>query len=507
MPLRYAVLFCFFLTIACTKSREQKPPNILLIMADDLGYGELGSYGQQVIQTPHLDALAREGTRFTNFYAGSPVCAPSRYVLLTGRHTGHAFIRGNDEWTERGDVWNYKAAIKNPELEGQRPIPASTLTMGEVLQSAGYQTALVGKWGLGAPNTEGTPNRQGFDYFFGYNCQRQAHNLYPVHLWENEFKAALNNDTVPPGTKLTAEANPYNPQAYDAFTQTDYAPQKMQEKALEFIKNRDKESPFLLYYASPLPHVPLQVPQPYVEKYRDIIGEEEPYLGQNGYFPHPYPKAAYAGMINYLDDQVGELVALLKQEGIYENTLIIFTSDNGPTYAGGVDPEYFNSAGPFPNAYGRTKGFTYEGGIRVPLIASWPGHIPSESISQHIGAFYDLLPTVSELAGAVIPQTDGKSLVPVLYGKQAKNTHNFLYWEFPSYNGQQAVRMGRWKGIRKDMMEGNLAIELYDLENDPAEQHNLANKHPDIVERIRKAMEEAHEEPEIAKFKIPVLDK
>lgn len=495
----------FLLLLGCQSKKEQ--PNIILIVADDLGYGELGSYGQQIIQTPNLDALAAGGMRFTQFYAGSPVCAPSRYVLMTGMHTGHSFIRGNDEWKERGNVWDYKEATKNPGLEGQRPIPDSTLLLSEVMKSGGYETAVIGKWGLGAPFTEGEPNQQGFDYFYGYNCQRQAHNLYPAHLWENDHKVALANDTVPPGTKLSKTADPSLDDSYAAYYQADYAPQKMQESALSFIKNHDKDKSFMLYYASPIPHVPLQVPEEYVMKYHEIIGEEEPYLGDKGYFPHKYPKAAYAGMITYLDDQIGELIATLKAEGIYENTIIMFTSDNGPTYAGGVDADYFNSAGPFSNDYGRTKGFTYEGGIRVPMIASWPGKIKPGSTSEHISAFYDIMPTLAHLGGLSIPSSiDGLSFASTLLG-EAQPAHEYLYWEFPAYKGQQAVRMGDYKGVRNNMFEGNLEIELYNLKNDPAETMDISKSMPEITEEIATIMELAHEDAELPNFRIPVINK
>jgi len=499
----------FFSTCEGDKPEDTAPtkPNIIYLVADDLGYGEIGSYGQQIIQTPNMDALAANGMKFTQHYSGSPVCAPSRYVLLTGKHTGHAFIRGNDEWAERGEVWNYEKAVNDPGLEGQRPIPDSTQTLGELMQSGGYETAIVGKWGLGAPETEGVPNRQGFDYFYGYNCQRQAHNLYPVHLWENETKVLLQNELVAPGTKLTEGADPFKEASYAAYNQPDYAPQKMQQKALEFIK-ADRDKPFFLYYASPLPHVPLQVPQAYIDKYREIIGDEEPYLGERGYFPHRYPKAAYAGMINYLDDQLGELIQTLKDEGLYENTLIIFSSDNGPTYAGGVDPEYFNSAGPFPNQYGRTKGFTYEGGIRVPMIASWPGKIRPGTQSNHISAFYDVLPTLCEVGGMAPPEdTDGISFLPELLGTMKQPRHDYLYWEFPSYKGQQAVRMGDWKGLRTNMFEGNRSIELYNLKHDPFESDNLAAQQPEIVAQIDSIMALAHEEPALPNFDIFKSDK
>lgn len=506
MRLKLVSLLALLLAIFSCQPKESSPPNIVLILADDLGYGELGSYGQKIIQTPNIDALAANGMKFTQFYSGSPVCAPSRYVLLTGQHTGHAFIRGNDEWTERGNVWDYKAAVADPGLEGQRPIPDSTITMAEVLAKSGYQSALIGKWGLGAPNTEGVPNRQGFDYFCGYNCQRQAHNLYPPHIWENDQKIVLRNDTIAPGTKLDEGADPNDPASYARYNQPDYGPAVMHENALKFIKQRDKDKPFMLYYASPLPHLPLQVPQEYVEKYRKIIGQEEPYIGNKGYFPNQYPKAAYAGMIDYLDHQVGELIQTLKDEGVYENTIIVFTSDNGPTYTGGVDAEYFDSAGPFQNAYGRTKGYTYEGGIRVPMIVSWPGKVQPGSTSDYIGAFYDLLPTFADISNTEMDQkVDGISFAKELLSESGQVNHDYLYWEFPSYNGQQAVRMGKWKGVRMNMMDGNLDIELYNLEEDMAEEHNVASENPDVVAQIKKAMDTEHREPEIPKFSIPVI--
>lgn len=492
------------LSIGCSTEGDA-PPNIIFFLADDLGYGELGSYGQRKIQTPNLDALARNGMRFTHHYSGAPVCAPARGVILTGLHTGHAFIRSNDEWQERGDVWDYTKATHDPNLEGQRPIPANTLTLGKHLQKAGYKTSIIGKWGLGGPLSDGIPTKQGFDYFYGYNCQRQAHNLYPVHLWENTVKDVLNNALVPPGTRLDEEADQYAEESYVQFEQKDYAPKKMQEKALAFIREH-KDEPFFLYYATPLPHVPLQVPRLYVDKYRAIVGEEQPYLGDRGYFPNRYPNATYAGMISYIDDQIGELVAMLKEEGIYDNTLIIFSSDNGPTYSGGVDPEFFDSAHPFSNAYGRTKGYTYEGGIRVPLIAAWPGHIEPGSVSDHISAFYDLMPTLGDIAGLAPPKgIDGISFKSTLLNEGVQEQHKFLYWEFPSYGGQQAVRMGKWKGIRKNMFEGNMKIELYDIEVDLQETTDVSAQFPKIVHEMEQIMIQEHEPSTNEKFKFKQL--
>ena len=511
MKIKLRLLFLLITSVSCfvgcqkQDSVKEQKPNIIYILADDLGYGELGVYGQKKIKTPNIDALAASGILFTQHYAGAPVCAPSRYMLMTGKHSGHARIRGNDEWAERGDVWNFEKAVNDPNLEGQRPILNSTVTLGEILQDAGYKTAIVGKWGLGAPLTEGIPNKNGFDFFYGYNCQRQAHQLYPRHLWKNEGKDWLNNEIIAPGTKLDKGVDIFTLDSYKKYDQKDYAPAKMQTEVLGFIEE-NKDQPFFMYYASPLPHLPLQVPQEYVERYVKIFGNEEPYIGDKGYFPNRYPHAAYAGMITYLDDQVGEIVAKLKELGIYENTLIVFTSDNGPSYTGGVDAEFFNSANPFPNNYGRTKGFTYEGGIRVPMIASWPGKINAGSTTDHISAFWDVLPTFSELVKVNAPEDiDGISFLPTLIGGGEQGEHDFLYWEFPSYQGQQAVRIGDWKGIRKDIFKGNMEVELYDLKNDMAETTDVSDQYPAIVAQIEIIMESEHTPAEIERFKIKQL--
>lgn len=501
-------LTCLFL-MGCQEAAKtiQEKPNIIYILADDLGYGELGAYGQEKIKTPNIDALAGEGMLFTQHYSGAPVCAPSRYMLMTGKHAGHARIRGNDEWASRGEVWNFEKAISDPNLEGQRPILNSTTTLGEILQSAGYKTAVVGKWGLGAPLTDGIPNKNGFDFFYGYNCQRQAHQLYPKHLWKNEEKDWLNNEIVAPGkdNRLEEGADSLDLASFKKWDQVDYAPKKMQDEVLAFI-DRNKDQPFFMYYASPLPHLPLQVPQEFVDDYVKIFGDEKPYMGKKGYFPNRYPRAAYAGMISYLDYQVGEIVTKLKDLGIYENTLIVFTSDNGPSYLGGVDAEFFNSAKPFPNDYGRTKGFTYEGGIRVPMIASWPNHIKAGSKSNHISAFWDVLPTFSELVKVEAPSDiDGISFLPTLLGEDKQPEHEFLYWEFPSYQGQQAVRIGDWKGIRKNIFKGNMQLELYNLKDDVAEKNDIAELHPEIIARMESIMLEEHTPADIEKFKIKQL--
>jgi len=504
------VISILFVLASCNsksvkKKQQTRKPNIVYILADDLGYGELGCFGQEKIETPHIDKLAANGMRFTQHYSGAPVCAPARCVLLTGLHLGHAFVRSNDEWRERGEVWDYAKAAEDPHLEGQRPIPANTITIGKILQKAGYTTACVGKWGLGAPFTEGVANKQGFDFFYGYNCQRQAHNYFPKHLWKNEEKIWLDNELIVPGTKLDEGTDPYDPASYAKYTQKEYAPELMQKEVLAFV-DRNKDKPFFLYYATPIPHDPLQAPKKWVDYYHEKFGDEEPYLGDKGYFPNRYPHATYAAMISYLDEQVGELIDKLKQLGIYDNTLIIFTSDNGPTYAGGVDSPFFDSAKPFHCEYGWGKGFVHEGGIRVPMVAVWKNRIKPGTQSELISAFWDVMPTLAEISGAKVPEDiDGISFLPTLTGEGTQKMHDHLYWEFPSYEGQQAVRKGDWKAIRKDIFKGNMDIDLYNLKEDIVEENNVAGHYPEIVKDIEKIMKEEHVMPSTEKFRMKQL--
>ncbi|MCG8311214.1 MAG: arylsulfatase [Cytophagales bacterium] len=499
------VVMVLALFSGCVAQEKAEKPNIIYILADDLGYAELGCYGQELIETPHLDKLANSGMRFTQHYSGAPVCAPSRCVLLTGQHSGHAYIRGNDEWGSRGDVWDFAKAVDDPNLEGQRPIPDNIPTIGNILQQAGYKTAVVGKWGLGAPLTDGIPNNRGFDFFYGYNCQRQAHTLYPKHLWKNKEKVWLNNELVVPGTKLDKRADPKAQESYAKYFQKDYAPKLMQDEVLGFIE-QNQNSPFFIYYATPLTHAPLQVPREYIEKYVEKFGDEEPYMGNKGYFPARYPRATYAAMVSYLDVQVGEIVEKLKVLGLYENTLIMFSSDNGPTYNGGTDSPYFDSAKPFKSERGRGKGYTHEGGIRVPMIASWHKMIEPGSTSDLISAFWDVLPTLAEVAGVEAPANiDGISFLPELLNRGEQKEHEFLYWEFPAYHGQQAIRMGDWKGIRKNIFKGNLEIELYNLANDPREEKNVASENPEIIERMTYLLKHEHTSASLDRFKIEQL--
>ena len=478
-----------------------KKTNIVFILADDLGYSDPGCYGQKIIETPNIDALAENGIRFTQYYCGSPVCAPSRCVLLTGKHTGHSFIRGNHEWPERGDVWNFYKMEENPSLEGQYPLPAESVTFSKILQGAGYKTACIGKWGLGAPFTEGVPNKQGFDYFFGYNCQRQAHTYFPGHLWRNDEIVKLYNEFVVPHTKtLDGDGDPDKSGSYARYRQKQYAPELMLNEALSFIKSA-KDQPFFLYFTTTIPHVPLQAPLEWIDKYRKKIGDEKPYTGDKGYFPCQYPMATYAAMVSYLDYQVGCIVEELKKQGIYENTVILFASDNGPVTTGGSVSEFFENAKPFNQSHDRLKGSVYEGGIRVPLIISWPHKTGKAKVCDLVCAAWDILPTVCDISGSEHPEDiDGISILPSIIGKGEQTKHEYLYWEYPERRGQQAVRLDNWKGIRDSTRDGNLRIRLFNLGNDINEDSDVAEKFPDIVKKIDDIMAQEHQKPEIQRF-------
>jgi arylsulfatase A-like enzyme len=481
------------------KSALHKKPNIVFILADDLGYCDPGCYGQKIIETPNIDALANTGIRFTQYYSGAPVSAPCRCVLLTGKHTGHSFIRGNNEWRERGEVWDFERMEKNPVLEGQFPIPAQSVTFSKILQTRGYKTACIGKWGLGAPFTEAVPNTQGFDLFFGYNCQRQAHIYYPGHLWRNEEIVKLDNELVIPGTKLDYGADPNKSESYVKFTQKQYAPELMLNEALSFIQS-NKDKPLFLYFTTIIPHVSLQAPKEWVDKYRKKIGDEQPYPGDNSYYPCQYPRATYAAMVSYLDYQVGCIVQELKNQGIYENTIIIFTSDNGP-----INPQstFFENAKPFNQSNGRLKGSVYEGGIHVPLVISWPDGIKKGLVSDHICAAWDMFPTICDISGAKHPQNlDGISIMPTILKKGKQEKHKYLYWEYPEGRGQQAVRLGNWKAIRNNTRDGNLSLQLYNLENDITEETNVASINPEIIKQMEEIMKTEHQNPELKMFDI-----
>lgn len=450
---------------ACRPGRAR--PNIVLFLADDLGYSQLGCYGETRIRTPHIDRLAAEGTRFTQAYSGSPVCAPSRCVLLTGKHTGHAHVRDNRE-------------IKP---EGQAPLPAGTPTLARLLRDAGYATGIVGKWGLGHPGSDGEPLAQGFDFFFGYNCQRKAHNHYPPELWRNTARVRLaGNDGGPTGRQ--------------------YAPDLFEAEALGFIE-ANRSRPFFLFFATTIPHLALQVPEDSLAEYAGLW-PETPYDGSKGYLPHPTPRAAYAAMVTRFDRSVGRIMARIEELGLAKDTLVLFASDNGPTYdVGGYDMDFFLGAGGFRSH----KGYLYEGGIRVPFIARRPGVVPAGRASAGLVTFQDVLPTCLEIAGArPAEDVDGVSLRRLLEGRTGgPSDDRAIHMEFPAYGGQQMARLGRWKGVRQGLLENpDAPIELYDLEEDPGETADVAAAHPEVVAELAGIMVREHRPSEL--FPFPALD-
>ncbi|MFC3197667.1 arylsulfatase [Parapedobacter deserti] len=450
-------------------AQQVDKPNIVFILADDLGYGSIGAFGQQLIQTPNLDKLARNGMVLTDFYA-NPVCAPTRGSLMTGMHTGDGLVRGNLEL----------GSFENWEEFGQLPLPANTVTIGTVLQAAGYTTALIGKWGLGGPGSTGEPHRQGFDFFYGYLDQKQAHNYYPDHLWRNGVSEPIPGAVASAHQRLPEGADPKDPASYANYRGTVYACDTMTAEALRFIRNH-RDRPFFLEMAYTLPHMALQVPERALEPYHGKF-DDKPYTGP-GYLPNATPRATYAAMITLLDTYVGQLVQALEENGLLNNTLIVFTSDNGAATGGGADPDFFDASG---GLRGR-KGSLHEGGIRVPFIAAWPGKIPAGSRSDHPLAVWDLLPTFLEAGGSPTPDgINGISFWPVLSGNSAQQqARTFLYWEFMERRGEQAVRFGRWKAIRKNTRahKGQSPIELYDLHVDRAEAYDIAAQHPQLVHR------------------------
>jgi arylsulfatase A-like enzyme len=393
-----------------------RPPNVIFILADDLGYGDVGCFGQQLIRTPNIDRLAAEGMRFTQAYAGTTVCAPSRCALMTGQHTGHCPIRGNKE-------------IKP---EGQEPMPADTFTVGHLMRRAGYSTGLVGKWGLGYPGSASTPDKMGFDYFFGYNCQMKAHEYYPEYLWRNGDKVELDGKS--------------------------YSHDLLAADSLEFVR-RNRDRPFFLYLAFTIPHQKLQVPD----------------LGPYEREPWPANLKKIASMVTRMDRDVGRLMALLKELGLDDRTLVFFASDNGAAY----NDKVFNHSGPL-------RGFKrdmYEGGLRSPSIARWPGRIKQGVTSDQVWAFWDLLPTLAELTGQTPPATvrlDGVSILPALLeGRRVE--HPPLYFEFHERGFDQAARIGDWKAVRHGR---DKPIELYNLKVDLGEQHDVAGEHAEVVRQF-----------------------
>jgi len=438
-----------------------RPPNILLIVADDLGYGDLGCYGQQKIRTPHLDQLAEEGIRFTNAYAGSTVCAPSRCALMTGLHTGHCRVRGN------GGGGSPRSNV---------PLAPNDICIAELLKKAGYATALIGKWGLGEAGSTGLPTRKGFDYFFGYLNQHHAHNYYPDFLWRNEEKVRIDN--------------PQSAVDNVAAQRRVYAPDLFREEALRFL-TAHRDRPFFLYFATTVPHANNERTRATGEG--NEVPDDAPYTHEDW----PQAEKNKAAMITRLDADIGTILTHLRKLKLERNTLVIFTSDNGPHREGGNKPEFFRSSGPFRGI----KRDLYEGGIRVPFIIRWPERIKPGTVTDHVTAFWDFLPTACDLAGVPVPsQLDGISLAPLLTGQGQQRTHEFLYWEFHEGGFRQAVRHGSWKAVRH---APNLPLELYDLQADPSETRNIAAQHPDIIMRIETYLKTARTDSKEFPIRLP----
>lgn len=496
--------FLAFFAIACCIPRStaadktaKRPPNIVFLIADDLGYGELGCFGQKIIQTPYLDRLASQGMKLTQHYAGNPVCATSRCVLMTGKHPGHATVRNNREW----------------KPEGQWPIFDEDVTIAEVLQQAGYVSGGYGKWGLGGPDTDGRPLKQGFKHFFGYNCQRIAHNFYPTYLRDDGEIFQLDNPDFSAHQKLPQGADPNDPASYEQFVGNEYSADLIAARARAFVRQY-ADQPFFLYYPTTVPHLAIQVPDDSTDEYAKVIKDDPPYPGGNGYLPHYRPRAAYAGMVTRMDREIGKLLELLEELNVADNTIVVFTSDNGPTYdrLGGSDSDYFASA----SGMRGLKGSMYDGGVRVPTIVRWPRHVAAGSESGYLSGFEDWLPTFASIAGVESKAgVDGVDLTGVLKGKDA-GKREFLYREFPGYGGQQAVWSGKWKAIRQNLHRNKpknlkaeddqpkIKTELYDLEADFGETTDVAASHPEVLAELETIMQREHVPSEV--FPIRALD-
>lgn len=478
----WILLLALPLAAACAAPAPQprNRPNIVFLLADDLGYGDLSCFGQTRFRTPNLDRLAAEGTRLTHHYAGCAVCAPSRCVLMTGLHPGHGHVRDNREI----------------QPEGQEPLPAGTVTLPRLLQQAGYVTGAFGKWGLGGPGSSGDPLKQGFNRFFGYNCQRVAHNYYPTYLWDNDRRVQLNNPDFSAHQKLPAGADPEADGTYAGYIGKEYAPDRITAEALRFVRE-NREKPFFLYYPTTVPHLALQVPDDSLRQFKDKF-PEQPYDGSRSYLPHRYPRAAYAAMVTRMDRSMGRIIDLVRALGLERDTLFVFSSDNGPLYdqLGGTDTDFFHSA----NGFRGRKGSLYEGGVRVPAIVRWKGRLPEGKTSEAISGFEDWLPTLLSLSGLkrqIPAHADGIDLSPTLRG-EAQPPRPFLYREFAGYTGWQAVWKDGWKAVRQNLNPGPKAalrpvpVELYDLRHDPAEAHDVAVDHPGRVRELSAIMQREH---------------
>jgi arylsulfatase A len=468
-------IFCRFLVgtlwlCPIAEATAARKPNIIVILADDLGWAELGCYGQKKIRTPHLDKLAAEGQRWTQFYSGAPTCSPSRNVLLTGRHTGGVSVK---------DLKRADPAETLSDLRGDWPMSADTYTLHRALAAVGYRTSAFGKWGMGEYGTYGAPDRHSVDYFYGYTDHRMCHTFYPPFLWKNGVKQTINTPGV-----LGHARQPEGPVLAETYRGQKHASHAILEEALGFVEQAAKStSPFFMYYCPLEPHVAMQPPQEWVEAY-PTEWDPSPYRGENGYLPHPRPRAAYAATISFLDDHVGQLMRKLKETGADENTLVIFTSDNGTTHdVGGVDHHFFDSVS---NLRG-LKGQLHEGGIRVPTLIWWPGRVKPAQVVEQPGYSADLMPTLCALTGADPGKPYGENLLPVVLGEKAVlESRKPMVWAGGAYGGQVAVRLGNLKAVRRQLFKGKktapLNWEVYDLANDREEKNDLASERRDVID-------------------------
>ena len=487
------------------RANGEAKPNVIFLLFDDLGYGDLGCYGQQKIETPNIDALAAKGVLFTDMYSAAPLSSPSRCCIMTGQHSGHSQIRHNEEHYQEDPELGWNVLFKNVdnEEEGQYPMKGGTPTLAAMMQKAGYKTALVGKWGLGYPTSESTPGKMGFDYFYGFNCQALAHSYYPTYLWENDKKVFTGNEVVMQGEKLPEGLDPLDVKSYERYSGKFYSPDLMYDKLEKFVVE-NAGGPFFAMWTTTVPHSAVQAPLDEVMRYVGKLGDEKPCTDPGAYLPNRYPLATYAAMITHMDTQVGRMVAKLKELGIWENTIFIVTSDNGPACNGNSPMEYFRSGGPFKCSKGWGKSSLHEGGIRMPFVLAWGDRL-SGTRTSHVAYFPDLMPTFAEIAGVEAPANDGISFLPTITGGKQKE-HEALYWEFPGAKGWVAVRIGEWKGLVRKASKKGCTMELYNLSTDPGESTDVAAAHPEIVSRMWEVVRSSHEMPDtdIEKFKIDI---
>ncbi len=497
------LILCGAGALTALAAGAQSKPNILYIMCDDMGYGDLACYGQQYISTPNIDRLAAQGMRFTQAYAGSPVSAPSRATFMTGQHTGHTHVRGNKEYWNNGNLNMKYGDNLDYSLVGQEPYDPDHIIIPEILKDNGYTTGMFGKWAGGYEGSVSTPDKRGIDEYYGFICQFQAHLYYPNFL--NEYSRSAGDTGV---RRVTLEENIKYPMYGDDYKKRpQYSADLIHQKALAWLDKQTADQPFLGIFTYTLPHAELAQPEDSILlAYKGKFCQEKTFAGSQGsrYNPTQYGHAEFAGMITRLDVQVGEIMAKLEEKGLADNTVIIFTSDNGPHEEGGADPDFFNRDGLLQGK----KRSTYEGGIRIPFIVRWPGHVEAGTVNNHQLAFYDLMPTFCDIAGIdnyverytnknlTNDYFDGISFYPTLTGEGEQKEHDHLYWEFAETN-MIAVRKGNWKLVVK-----NGACKLFDLATDLHEDNDLSAQYPEVLRELKDIVKKEHTPSSISQFNL-----